>query len=86
MKTHKILVVGCHEHVKYGRGPTSIYSCFLRPILEHEFYHLGCWAAIRQKGKISETTEILLKYATFLGGFLNFLLPKNFLENFLKMF
>jgi hypothetical protein len=30
--------------------------------------------------KISETSEILLKYATFSGGFLTFLWPKNLSE------
>ena len=56
--------------------PSSIYSCFLSHIWDHEFCHLGCWAAIRQKGKISETTEFLLKYATFWSGFFNFLWAK----------
>ena len=43
--------------------PSSIYSCSIGHILEHEFCHLGCWALLE---KISETTEFLLKYATFL--------------------
>ena len=39
--------------------------------------HLGTWilpfGQFRQNKKISETTEFLLKYATFWGGFFNFL-------------
>ena len=27
-------------------GPSSIYSCSIDHILEHEFCHLGCWAAL----------------------------------------
>ena len=46
--------------------PSSIYSCSIGHILEHEFCHLGCWAVL---WKISETTKILLKYATFWGVF-----------------
>ena len=42
--------------------PSSIYSCSIGLILKHEFCHLGCWAVL---WKISETTKILLKYATF---------------------
>ena len=52
-----------------------------------------CWAANGQKWKISETTEILLKYATFLSVFFNFLLakykkifPKNILATALKSY
>ena len=54
--------------------PSSIYSCSIGHISEHEFCHLGCWAVL---WKISETTKILLKYATFEGGFFNFLRAKN---------
>ena len=32
----------------YGGKPSSIYSCSIDHILEHEFCHLGCWAASRQ--------------------------------------
>jgi hypothetical protein len=42
-------------HENYGHRalwgtcrPSSIYSCFLSHIWEHEFCHLGCWAVIRQ--------------------------------------
>jgi hypothetical protein len=57
-----------------SRVPSSIYSCSIGHIVEHEFCHLGWWVVL---GKISETTEILLNYATFLGGFLMFSCPKN---------
>ena len=57
------------------QDPSYIYSCSIGHILEHEFCHLGCWAVL---GKISETTKILLKYATFEGGFFNFLRAKKF--------
>ena len=30
----------------YSRVPSSIYSCSIDHILEHEFCHLGCWAAL----------------------------------------
>ena len=50
-------------------APSSIYSFSIGHILVHEFCHLGCWAVL---WKISETTKILLKYATFGGGFLMF--------------
>ena len=31
--------------MRTGRvGPSSIYSCSIDHILEHEFCHLGCWA------------------------------------------
>ena len=56
-----------------GRNPSSIYSCSIGHSLEHKFCHLGCWAVL---WKISETTKILLKYATFEGVFLNFLRAK----------
>ena len=29
-----------------GVDPSSIYSCSIDHILEHEFCHLGCWAAL----------------------------------------
>ena len=42
--------------------------------------HLGTWilpfGLLGSKRKISETTEFLLKQATFWGGFFNFLWPK----------
>ena len=66
-----------------GPSPSSIYSWSIDHILEHEFCYLGCWALL---GKISETTEILLKYATFWVGFFNFLWAKKKLKIFLKIF
>ena len=52
--------------------------------------HLGTWILpFRQFGqnkKISETTEFLLKYATFWGGFFNFLEAKKFFFQLLKHF
>ena len=50
------------EVLDLGLLPSSIYSCSIGHSLEHEFCHLGCWAVL---WKISETTKILLKYATF---------------------
>ena len=52
--------------------------------------HLGIWflpfGLLGSKEKISETTEILLKYATFSGGFFNFLWAKIVFRIFLKIF
>ena len=56
-----------------GPNPNSIYSYSIGHILENEFCHLDCWAVL---WKIYETTKILLKYATFKGGFFNFLRAK----------
>ena len=50
------------QNLQHTLLPSFIYSCSIGHILEHEFCHLGCWAVL---GKISETTKILLKYATF---------------------
>ena len=47
-------------------SPSSIYSCSIDQILEHEFCHLGFWALSEKQ------TEFLLKYATFWGGFFMF--------------
>ena len=66
-----------------AEDPSSIYSCSIGHILEHEFCHLGCWAVL---WKISETTKILLKYATFEGGFFNFLRAKQIFKKVLKTF
>ena len=44
----------------------TVIPVLLGHILELEFCHLGCWAVL---WKISETTKILLKYATFEGIF-----------------
>ena len=56
---------------------------FYKPYFEQDFSFLGrfghsvfCWA------EISETTEILLKYATFWGVFFNFLWAKKMLQFF----
>ena len=54
-------------------SPSSICSCSIGHILENEFCHSGCWVVL---GKISETTKILLKYATFGGGFFNVFIAK----------
>ena len=55
-----------------------MYSCSIGHIWEHEFCHLG------SKSKISETTEFLLKYATFWGGFFMFSWAKKyFFKNFI---
>ena len=73
-------LIGRHSHKKVNNyNPSSIYNCSIGHILEHEFCHLGCWAVL---WKISETTKILLKYATFEGGFFNFLRAKKNLKFF----
>ena len=65
----------------FALDPSSIYSCSIVHILEHEFCHLGCWALLE---KISETTEFVLKYATFWGGFFMFSWAKKDLTYSLK--
>ena len=59
---------------------------YYRLHLGTRFRHFGPFWPGGQNGKISETTEFLLKYATFLGGFFNFLWAKHFVRIFLKIF
>ena len=70
--------------MKDTQKPSSIYSCSIDPILEHEFCHLGCWAIKRKF--LKRRNFCLIKYATFWGGFFNFLWTKkelNIFENIL---
>ena len=59
---------------------------YYRPHSGTRFRRFGPFWPGGQNGKISETTEFLLKYATFLGGFFNFLWAKLLFRFFLKVF
>ena len=67
----------------YAFRSSSIYSCSIGHIWEHQFCHLGCWAV---KGKFLKRRNFCFKYATFWGDFFNFLWAKNFFNIFLKIF
>ena len=45
-----------------GGTPSSIYSCSIDHILEHEFCHLGCWAV---KGKFLKRRNFCLSMLLF---------------------
>jgi hypothetical protein len=49
--------------------PSSIYSCSIGQILEHEFCHLGCWAV---KEKFLKRRNFCLSMLLFGVFFLNF--------------
>ena len=53
-----------------GSRPSSIYSCSIDHILEHEFCHLVCWAVSE---KFLKRRNFCLSMLLFLGGFFNFL-------------
>ena len=36
--------IGRFPNIFFWQQPSSIYSCSIGHILEHEFCHLGCWA------------------------------------------
>ena len=66
-----------------SQRPSSIYSCSIGHIWEHEFCHLGCWAVL---WKISETTKILLLVSYFWGWFFQLFEGKKRFKKFLKTF
>ena len=46
-------------------SPSSIYSCFIGHIWDHEFYHLGCWAV---KGKFLKQRNFCLSTLIYITG------------------
>ena len=68
---------------RFVANPSSIYSWSIDHILEHDFFCLGHFGCAGSKGKKSGFEEF---WATFEGGFFNFLRAKNFFEKILKTF
>ena len=60
----------------FGVIPSSIYSCSISHIWEHEFCHLGFWAI---KGKFLKRQNFCLK-CYFLGSLLHVFMGKNSYE------
>ena len=63
----------------FGLYPSSIYSCSIGHIWEHEFCHLGCWAVSE---KFLKRRNFCLSMQLFVVVFSTFCEQRNFLKIF----
>ena len=74
---------GLSMHLSINFNTSSIYSCSIGHIWEHEFCHLGCWAV---KGKFLKRRNFCLSMLLFGLVFSIFWGQKKNLNFFLKTF